>query len=226
MNDFPKKEGKDAAHDATIAALNLIPVVGGAVSVIFETVFSSPIDKRKEEWLNRLAQTVEELCVKVDGLTAKGLANNPEFISFYMQASTIAIRTHNEEKLKALNSAVKNSILLKDIDESKKMIFLRIIDQMTPLHFKVFHFLSFPEKYIETLNSQLRSGQSVHWGSMSNVWEECNPDIRAENPIMDIIINDLKNYGLVQIDKFHKAGMQSNVFGFGKDFSRFISDEA
>jgi hypothetical protein len=87
MDALPEKNINDYAYDATKAALVLIPEVGRSLSVIFETVFSSPLDKRKEKWLKQLAQTVDELCDKVNGITLETLANNPEFISFYIQAS-------------------------------------------------------------------------------------------------------------------------------------------
>ncbi len=81
MEKIPSKEKADYIHDATKASLNVIPVVGGALASIFETVFSSPIDKRKEEWLKRSAQTVDELCSKVEGLTPEKLSKDQEFIS-------------------------------------------------------------------------------------------------------------------------------------------------
>lgn len=224
MDELPKKKTEDYAYGATKAVLSAIPLAGGSLTAIFETIFSSPIDKRKEEWLEMLAITVDELFKKVDGLTPEMLSNNPEFISIYLQASNIAIRTHNQEKLKALNTAVKNTVLQNDIDESKKMIFIRLIDQMTPLHLKVFHFLSFPSKYVEELNSRLSSNTSRHWGSASNVWDEYFDEIKSENSLMDLIVNDLNNYGLVYIDKFHRASLNSVATGLGMEFYKFITE--
>lgn len=225
MEELPIKEKADHIHDATKAGLNLIPMVGGALASVFETVFSSPIDKRKEDWLKCLAQTVDQLCEKVEGLTPEKLSNNPEFISIYLQASNIAIRTHSEEKLKALNAAVKNSVLLEGMDESKKMIFLRVIDQMTPLHFKVLHFLTFPEIYIKDLDSRQPPNHSTSWGDLRNVWDELFKDIRSSNHLIDIVIVDLKNWGMIHIGKFHEASLNSVGTGFGKEFVGFINDE-
>ncbi|WP_305813063.1 hypothetical protein [Photobacterium leiognathi] len=39
------------------------------MATLFETVFSAPIDKRKEDWLILLASTVDEVCGKVENLT-------------------------------------------------------------------------------------------------------------------------------------------------------------
>jgi hypothetical protein len=225
LDELPTKDGKDHLHKATKAGLSIVPLVGGALVELFDTVFSAPIDKRKEEWLIKLAETVDELCTKLEGLTPEKLRNNPEFISACLQASNIAIRTHSEEKLKALKVALKNTVLRKDFDESKKMIFLRLIDQMTPLHIRVFHFLSFPNKYVEELNSRLPSNTSSHWGNLSNVWDEYFDDVKSTNSLLDVITNDLNNYGLITVNKFHLASMTSSPIGLGRDFIEFITDE-
>ena len=222
MSDYPEKEKLDYAHDTTKAALNLIPVVGGALASVFETVFSSPIDKRKEEWLVRLAETVDDLCERVDGLTPEKLSEDSEFVSVYLQASNIAIRTHHEEKLKALNAAVKNTVLRKDIDESKKLIFLRIIDQMTPFHFKVFHFLTYPEKYIQSLNDKLPANTHTHWGDLRNVWDETFTDVKSSNKLIDVVLNDLFGWGFIGSANFHQLSMNSAATILGKEFIQFI----
>ncbi|KAF3982106.1 MAG: hypothetical protein HFP81_01380 [Methylococcales symbiont of Hymedesmia sp. n. MRB-2018] len=224
LEELPIKNKSDYIHDATKAGLNLIPLVGGATAGVFETIFSAPIDKRKEEWLKRLSKTVDQLCQTVNGLTEKKLSNNPEFISIYLQASNIAIRTHNEEKLRALNAAVKNSVLIESLDESKKMIFLRIVDQMTLLHFKVLHFLSDPEKYIQDLNSRQPANQKTYWRDIRNVWDESFTDVRSNNPLIDLSISDLKNWGLIYIGKFHEASLQSVQTQIGQEFLGFIND--
>jgi len=69
MEELPRKSAKDYGHDSVKAGLNIIPFVGGAVAIALETVFSSPIDARKEAWLTDLANIVDDLCHKVDGLT-------------------------------------------------------------------------------------------------------------------------------------------------------------
>jgi hypothetical protein len=238
MDDLPTKNSKDHLHKATKAVLSIVPLVGGALVELLDTVFSAPIDKRKEEWLIKLAETVNELCTKVEGLTPEKLQNNPEFISFSLQASNIALRTHNKEKLKALNSTVKNCILLQDINESKKMIFLRILDEITPLHFKIFDFLSNYPKHLEDFNNKSSGFQqnialTMSRGKIYDVWHFIHNDIPADDPLIDIVISDLKNYGFLDKNfNMSTTGSSHNQFGtnksfvtiFGKDFIRFISE--
>ncbi len=225
MEEFPKKDHTDHAHTTAKAIISVIPVLGGPLVELFQTVFSVPIEKRKEVWIKTLAKTIDDLCVKVDGLTLEKLSNNPEFISICLEASNIAIRTHHEEKLKALNVAIKNSVLHKELDESKKMIFLRIVDQMTPLHIKVLHFFSYTDQYIAELNKRQRKDSFVNWSNASNVWDEYfEYPPKSSDRLLDIITNDLNSYGLIPFNKFHGASLNPSLYGFTKEFIEFISE--
>lgn len=97
---------------------------------------------------------IDEFCNTVEGLKPENLANNEEFVSICIHASNIALRTHQEEKLKRLLNAVKNSAVYNIANESKRMIFLRVIDELTELHFRVFIFLVDIKKHTENLDAK------------------------------------------------------------------------
>jgi len=225
VEELPQKTIKDYGYDSVKAGLNVVPFVGGALATVFETVFSSPIDARKEAWLCGLAETVDELCCKVEGLTPEKLSESDEFISAYLVASNIAIRTHHKEKLAALRAAVKNTVLMDEYDESKKLIFIRVIDEMTPLHFRVLDFLSKPDTYIKKLNQKSTPNSFTHWGSLSNVWNKTYKDISSDDSLIDIVVTDLHRFGFIYVDKFHSASMNSVSTSTGKQFIEFINDE-
>ncbi|EJG0987555.1 hypothetical protein C4G66_RS11540 [Vibrio parahaemolyticus] len=225
MEELPQnKEWKDYGHAGVKATLSVIPLAGGALATLFETVFSAPIDKRKEDWLILLANTVDEVCEKVENLTPEKLSEHDAFISAYLQASNIAVRTHQEEKIKALNNAVKNTVLNEDIDETLKLMFIRFIDEMTPLHFRILHFLSTPEHYIQKLNTNPNS--YTHWGDLRNVWNKTYTDIGSNAPIIDLIISDLNRFGMVRIKQFHEASLDSVGTSMGQKFIDFIELES
>lgn len=223
MAEYPKdKEVGYYGHTAVKAGLNAIPVAGGMLAAVFETVFSAPIEKRKEEWLIRLSVTVDELCSRIEDLTPEKLSKNELFISAYLQASNIAIRTHQKEKVDALANAVKNSVLQESIGETKTLIFIRLIDDMTPMHFRILHFLTFAESYIKTLDSRQPPNQWKNWGSLSNVWDELFPEIKSSNDLLELIVSDLHKFGLINCSHFFEARMTNNGTQLGKQFIEFI----
>lgn len=226
MEKLPKRGPKDHLHSAAKGGLSCIPIVGGAVAALFETVLSAPIDKRKEQWLLKLAETVDELCSTVDGLSIQSLSENEEFISICIQASNIALRTHHEEKLRRLLNAIRSCVTNPNMDETKRMIFLRILDEMTELHIQTFVFLAETHRFVAELNSRQPPNHPVHWGDARNVWSKFYPDIKSEDPILDVVVNDLHRYGFVFIDKFSHSSLDSVATKLGREFLKFIEIEA
>jgi len=167
---------------------------------------------------------VDDLCYKVDDLTPEKLSKNDEFISAYLLASNIAVRSHQEEKLTALREAVRNTVLITEYDESRKMIFIRVIDEMTPLHFKLLIFLSEPEIYIKRIADQKGPNTTTFWGSLKNIWDKTFTDINSDDALINIVISDLYRFGFIHIDKFHKANLDSVSTTIGKQFITFINE--
>ncbi|MCX2781519.1 hypothetical protein OQJ46_00765 [Microbulbifer thermotolerans] len=222
MEEYPEKKSGDYVHSSVKGGLNLVPIVGGALSTLFETVISSPIDKRKEEWLRSLATAINDLCDTVDGLKPENLAENEEFLSICIHASNIALRTHQEEKLERLLNAVKNTATGLVADESKRMIFLRVIDEMTELHIRVFIFLAEIDRFVKELDSRQPPNQTTFWADARNVWEKTYDDIKSNDNILDVIVADLNRYGFVHIKQFHEARLEPVTTKFGRDFVNFI----
>ena len=107
------------------AAISAVPVAPcWPATELLGLIFGPPIEKRREEWLNTLADAVKEVQNKQADLTAEKLSQDPAFVSTAMRASELAIRTHQKEKLDALRNAVVNAALPGGPDETMQQIFL------------------------------------------------------------------------------------------------------
>lgn len=51
----------DVAREFGKAIVSAIPMAGGPLQILFENVFSAPIEKRKQAWLEQLAEVVTEV---------------------------------------------------------------------------------------------------------------------------------------------------------------------
>jgi hypothetical protein len=227
MDKPPKnKSAGDIGREIGKAIVSAVPVAGGPLQVLFENVFAAPLEKRKQVWLEQLAEVVAELQQKVEGLTPERLANDEAFVTVAMQASQIAIRNHQREKLEALRNAVLNSALPNPPEEDERIIFLRLIDQLTPWHLRILSLLSGPEQWMARNNVQ-NPGWSA--GGVSTVIEHCFPDLRGKRDIYDQIVRDLQAEGLVGQGQFLHVTMtgrgmlESRIPERGKRFLKFIS---
>lgn len=189
----------DISREFGKAILSAIPTAGGPLHVLFENVFSAPIEKRKQAWLEQLAEVVTEIQRRVEELTTEKLATNETFITVAMQASQMAVRNHKKEKLQALRNAVLNSALPNPPQEDEQMIFLRLIDQLTPWHLRVLGLFNDPVEWMK------RSGIAYPgWGmgGVSMVIEHCFPELRGQRDTYEQIVRDLQTDGLVKDGKF------------------------
>jgi len=131
----PERTASDYAHTTAKAALSAIPVVGGPAAELF--ALAPPIEKRRDAWLQGLYDDLKRLEVEVEGFKIDDLANNDAFVSAVLQATQIAMRTHQQEKLDALRNALLNVIRLKSLDEETQDFFFGLIDMFTVTHIEV-----------------------------------------------------------------------------------------
>lgn len=109
MKEKPKPDKKDVAHKAAKIVLSGIPWLGGPVAELFNTVIIPPLEKRRNKWIESIAEGLKELEEKVDDFKIENLKDNEMFITTVMHAKQVAIRNHQKEKLAALRNAVLNA---------------------------------------------------------------------------------------------------------------------
>jgi len=216
----------DIAREFGKAITSAIPVAGGPLQVLFENVFAAPIEKRKQAWLEQLAEVVTEIQRRVEGLTTDELATNETFITVAMQASQMAVRNHQKEKLEALRNAVLNSALPNPPQEDEQMIFLRLVDQLTPWHLRVLGLFTGPVEWMKR--------SEIHYpgwgmGSVSMVIEHCFQELRGQRDTYEQIVRDLQTDGLVKEDRFLHITMtgsgmvEARATDRGKRFIKYIT---
>jgi hypothetical protein len=123
------KSAGDYAHLISRAGISSLPLIGSAALELFNAVIAQPIERRRDEWMAEVADTLNILQEKFD-LLPETLAKNEAFVTFVMHASQVAMRTHEEQKLRALKNAVINAALDTSPHAAKQHLFLRLIDDL------------------------------------------------------------------------------------------------
>jgi hypothetical protein len=224
----PKKTKGDAAHAVVKAVVGAIPTAGSAASVLMETVFAPPLKRRREKWFEQLADVIEELQAKVAGLTPEMLSKNELFVTVSLEATQIALRNHQEEKLKALRNAVLHSVLPGSPEEQLQLMYLRFIDELAPTHLVVLAVLNNPVNWMEQNHVAYPA-----WGmgGVSTVIEHCVPALRGRREVCEMVVRDLQARGLVLQGQFLNVTMsgqgmvQSRTTEIGRAFLTHITNE-
>jgi hypothetical protein len=224
---FPTgRSGDDHGYQALRAIVSAVPAVGGPMQVLFETVFTDPIERRRTRWFEDLRDVISELERRLDGLNPEILATNEVFLTTAMQATQIALRNHQKEKLEALKNAVLNSGLPGAPSEDEQAIFLRLVDQLTAWHLRILSVLDDPTEW---LKRNKREKPSVEAGA-GFLLEYCFPPLSDQKDLYLQMVKDLQSAGLARPGSYmttHMSNtgvMSSRTTAMGKRFIAFISD--
>ncbi len=216
----------DYVYQGVKAGLSTIPVYGGAVTNLLSNIIPAPLERRRTKWFLDFDKRLQLLEEKVEGFSSKGLAENEIFISMFLYATNIAIRTHQEAKLEALRNAVINSILHPEIDESLQQMFLNLVDRYTPWHLVLIQYLDDPRKYGENRGIKYPSWSA---GGGASVLEVTFPELKNKRNFYDQIVKELFSDGLLNSDTFlHTTMTEQGMFAsrtteMGKAFLAFIT---
>ncbi len=128
-----KDNTKDVLHSLTKGAVSSIPIAGGVLGETFSLLVKSPVEKRRDEFLEDLFKRIKKLENKNNEFKIENLQKNDIFISALIHAIQIAVKNHQKEKIEMLRNAVINSATIQN-PNSEKLFFLNLIDEITPLH--------------------------------------------------------------------------------------------
>lgn len=191
--DVPELPGRSKAEiGAAIvrAGISSVPVAGGAAAELFDLVIGPRLERRKEEWFNYLADAVDELRERLDGFDPRDLDGNEQFVSAVLAASTIAMKSHQQEKLEMLRNALINSVLPDAPDEHEQLTFLRLVDELTPLHVRMLAVLADPVGWFER-HPELEKPSFGLSSSLGALIEAALPELRDRRDLYDGLGFDL-----------------------------------
>jgi hypothetical protein len=103
---YPEPTAVDVAQGSGRAALAAIPFVGGSITEVLSIVLAPAVARRRDQWFKELADALDELQAKVAGFKVESLIETEAFVSATIQASRIAVATHQNEKRGYLRNAL------------------------------------------------------------------------------------------------------------------------
>ncbi len=145
---------KEGAYSITKGMIGSIPVAGSLVAEVFGFLVSSPLEKRREKWMNEISERLSSL--EKDPKLLEKLKEDEKFIDILIEATRLAIKTSQEEKRTSFANAVENAALGQAPDAATSQIFLSILDQSTEWHIKILNYFTEPNISFFAHNMELR----------------------------------------------------------------------
>ena len=131
----PTESGSDNAYHATRIIVSAIPGAGPAINEFLGGV-GSPLERRRLQWEKEVSCVLNRLESQFH-ITPGQALHNEAFVSFAVQASMAAVKTHQQEKLNALRNALLASGGPQAPSEDVMFQFLRYVEELTPSHLKI-----------------------------------------------------------------------------------------
>jgi hypothetical protein len=221
----PKASRLDAAYHAVkivlgaagqVAGLALGVPVSVPVSDFLAALLDPPVSKRKDDWVRLIAERLVALEGKAGGLNLEDLQRNERFVSAVLQATNIAMRTHQREKLEALANAVmrtaapspaenaassgaptahgSSDAASAKLEDAISHMFMHLVDRVTPSHMSLLSYFDHSFKWREA-----RDADGVHMedGWITN-FDEAFPDFKGKRYVFYAVIQDLLNLALLR----------------------------
>jgi len=225
-SDFKASAG-DYVHTAVKGTIATIPLIGAPASEFFSLVIAPPLEKRRDMWLIEIHQRLQQLEETIEGFRVEKLSENERFTSSLLYATSVAMRTHQIEKLTALRNAVINSSLNISLDENLELIFLNFVDRYTPWHLLILYYFNDPIKY--AAQNGIEYPNWIHGGA-STALEYALPEMKGKESIYKQVVKDLASDGLLSAGDFLNVIMTANgmlasrTTNLGKQFLMYVSE--
>lgn len=226
--DVPSKTKVDHALVVIRAAIAATPLVGGSAVELFNALVTPPLEKRKSEWMESVAQELQRLA-KNGQLSLEELTENEAFVDALLEASQAAMRTSNNEKKEALKNAVVNAALPNPPDESLQNIYIRLVNELTVWHIRILALFHAPQAWFSQHNRAIPHFAIT--SSLSALLEKAFPELLGRREFYDFIAKDLYLKGLFSTEGLHTSMSPTGAFSsrttdLGKGFLSFITEPA
>jgi hypothetical protein len=220
-----KSTSRELVERTVEAALGAVPVFGNALAVTFVTAIGWRLEERREKWFTELAEGVEELRQRVDGLSLDDLADNDLFVDAVVTASRTVEHTHQAEKIEALRNAVLNSAAPGAPDADTQAIILALVDRFTPSHLRLVTLWDDPPAWFSSHG--IPQPQGGFASSRTVTVEAGLPEMQGRKDFYMLVASELGSAGMLTASLSGmvsaSALMDRLTTDFGRQFVRFIS---
>lgn len=219
----PSTTTGDVVDAVARAALSAVPVFGGPAAELIGLVIDPALHRRREDWFRRLGEVVDDL--RDHQIDVGELSTNDAFVTAVLSASGAAMRTHEEEKLRALQNAVTRTGLALSPEEHTLAMFIRFIDELTGLHLQLLAYSQSPQEWFKAHGV---GRPNVIAGARAVMLEAAFPALKDRAAFYGQIFNELAARGLAQNMLSgmvsEQALMDPMITPTGEQFLTFTSD--
>lgn len=135
MESNEEYEKIELIRNLFISGTGIIPVVGGAISVLLDKYLPSAIENRRTQFLNQLEDDFQKLPYDI----IKNLENNEDFYSVFLKVLGTVTYEHKVEKIKVFRNILINSTVLAEQKFNEVDFFIKLINTLSIDQIRILH---------------------------------------------------------------------------------------
>ena len=216
---YPEASDLDAAYSASKTALSTVPVFGPLTAEVLSHFLAPPLTRRRDSWFKELADDFDVLKERVDGVNLDQFVKDENFISAVIEATRIAVGSHQTDKRKMLRNALLNISVGKAPEEDMQHIYLQLLEKLTPSHLKVLKLLHSPHQYLKGRAPDLHIQLGMQ---VDAAIEAVIPELAGKKDMVKNILLDLYNSSLTPTWGEHNVIQNPAITNNGISFLNFV----
>ena len=172
--------------------------------------------KRERIWVQAVADDMQRLTDRVETIEVEQLAENDRFVTTMMQATEVALRTYEEEKLDVLRHAcIHSALATEEFAEQYERAFVRYIDELSPLHLQVLAYLADPYGWFDR-----HAIEKQHFMAAPRLaaFALALPELHADEELRELVLRELAQRGLAD------TGMLSGIVSENAVYTPVVSE--
>ena len=220
-----RKEGaKGVASTIVKGAVASIPVVGGLFGEFISKAEQTTLEERRQEWMTLINARLDRMQECIDEFSS-----NDFYVTIAQKTTALAYQTHNKQRREQFANMLANSFSGIDIDQDKQLMFIHLLDQLTPLSIMLLKHFS---------ENHYQKSDYVHGNRMHHVYivpgtehfleymAKVSPEFEDQQYVGNLIMQLIQNHLITEIDFRVPASPEKNqakhTTSLGDDFLRYI----
>lgn len=189
-----------------IAGTGIIPVVGGAISILLDKYLPSAIENRRIQFLNQLETDFQKLPYDV----IKNLENNEDFYTVFLKVLSTITHEHKVEKIKVFRNILINSTVLAKEKFNEVDFFIKLINTLSIDQIKILHLF-----YLRDYKKSIK---------FKNIDKFLNEHWKIDKSYRWSLVTELIRDGLISssIERQKNKGDGHQLTSFGENFINYI----
>jgi hypothetical protein len=222
---MPQQKAKDVVYALTKGAVGAIPIVGAPASELLSVLIASPLERRREQWMNDVGERLRIL--EADGkVDFQKLQQNELFVDTVVQATYHAVKTSETEKITCFKNVIEKTALGESPEKTISQVYLNLLDRYTVWHIKILMLFDDPAEWFKFHGI---TRPNLMMGGLSHVLLAAFPELGSRRFLYDLIWAELERDGMHNSGSLHTMTSGNGMFenrttDFGKGFLNFIRE--